>query len=715
MAFKLLSLLTVTLPLFTSFVDAASISAASLETHVNSLALGGSFNPVKESYWTGYPHHRRTPFALSPDGKAAYLAYLDQSETGVHVQQVDPATFAAVGAKVTVAGAKEAGGLVAHDDGFALLTNEALPSGTVNAPSGSTPVPVLYRYTGGQQTFKTFLGGPGVQASFGLAASPDLNGDLVYSETSKLYGAYFVVTAYTGSASGHFGDSIQYINEAGQLQNIAGATSAWGCSHNTGIAFASADAAPFASICAGDHGSIWLNTKTQSMNGVKISNENVTNGASNEAMGGMSGSYSSLACFPRNSNYAFAWVSRGAVDLKQDTWLGGSNTQSAARTVNRNVAIAYMSDKYTLVGPQAISQAGARDGDLQVNWITQGSADTSNAHIAALDASNAIVTWEEIANPSCPFVAMGCKGAYTGSYFQLIENGKKVGEPVKSNNVYVAGDMVRFADGRVCWPYVDMVWKLDGPVRGAATQSMSFACINVDGTGSAPTPPVSSSKAPAPIASTAHAAETPSAPTSSVALPVEPPVASAKAPIVPSTASIISPVRSDIVEDVATPSAVTTFASGRPGSQASELPPNAIPTLPEAPVVEAPLPPSDACPLSSAVIPVATTTTAAEYFTTFKTVVLEASAPAVEVAVPTLVSSPGSPLPTQTTSAPGQQVSAGPEAQLPTAPTDIPVSLPTVIPISSAGPNSGPWAEILKLLAQLKEIIGRLGGQPAQQ
>lgn len=173
----------------------AQLSDSSLEKFENSLALDYSFGPVKESYWTGFPHHRRTPFAVSPDGKSAYLAYLDSSDTDVHVQQVDPTTFAAVGTAVTVTGGKEAGGLVAHDDGFALLTNEALPSGTTDAPADSTPVPVLYRFTSGAQTWKTFLGGPGVDSDFGLAASPDLNGDLVYSEEAAMYGAYFVITA----------------------------------------------------------------------------------------------------------------------------------------------------------------------------------------------------------------------------------------------------------------------------------------------------------------------------------------------------------------------------------------------------------------------------------------------------------------------------------------------------------------------------------------
>ncbi|CRK47599.1 hypothetical protein BN1723_020335, partial [Verticillium longisporum] len=68
----------------------AQLTTSSLEKHVDSATLAHSYNPVKEAYWTGYPHHRRTPFALSPDGKTAYLAYLDASETDVHVQPINP-------------------------------------------------------------------------------------------------------------------------------------------------------------------------------------------------------------------------------------------------------------------------------------------------------------------------------------------------------------------------------------------------------------------------------------------------------------------------------------------------------------------------------------------------------------------------------------------------------------------------------------------------
>ncbi|KAJ5083740.1 hypothetical protein N7456_013167 [Penicillium angulare] len=463
-----------------------ALSESNLTTHVDVLTLDHAFNPVKAAYWTGYPHHRRTPFAVSPNGKSAYIAYLDSTETDVHVQQLDPTTFKATGTSVTITGGQEAGGLVAHNDGFAVLVNEAMPSGTTNAPPDNTPVAVIYRYTNGNETWKTWLGGPNVHAADGLSASPDMNGDLVYSLKSETYGAYFVVTDYSGDASGHYGDSIQYVNTSGDVVDIDGASSSWGCSHNTGIAFKETVKAPFASICAEDQGAIWLNTKTQGMtnDGVKISNENTTNGASGEPMGGMSGSYSALDRFYNSTRFIFAWVSRGAIDVTENTWMGDGYTNVKNRTNGRNVAIALFSDKYTLVGDQATSTVGEEDGDSQVNWITDGSNDCSNAHVAVFDGESALVTWEEISDPTCDFIAMGCRGEFAGSFFQEVNSkGVKVGEAVKSTDVYVAGDMVTMGDGRICWPYVSMEWDLSQAVGyGSSTDTykkMSIACMAV--------------------------------------------------------------------------------------------------------------------------------------------------------------------------------------------------------------------------------------------
>ena len=225
--------------------------------------------------------------------------------------------------------------------------------------------------------------------------------------------------------------------------------------------------------------------------GVKISGEHVINGASGEPMGGMSGSYSQLASLPGGTQYAFAWNSRGCIDLTANTWMGTGYTNCKNRTNNRNVAMAMFTDKETKVGPQASATVGAAVGDSQVNWLTTGStADMSNVHLEAFaDGKNMLVTWEEIAQPTCNFEAMGCSGAFTGSYFLQVDstgNGTKVGEPISSQNVYVAGDIVRMPSGSLCWPYVNMTWDLSKPVgngAGATTTKMSFACMAAPGAG----------------------------------------------------------------------------------------------------------------------------------------------------------------------------------------------------------------------------------------
>lgn len=482
--------------LFTAVTSVAALAAAvdpslKLKTFVDVLPLQYTFDAVKAAYWTGLPHHRRTPFAVSPDGNTGYLAYLDESGKGVHVQHIHPPSMTAKGPLVTIPDVQEAGGLVAHDHGFALLGNEPIPTTVSNAPPSGTPVPAIYRYANGKQQWKTFVAGPGVHADDGLSMAPDMNGDLVWSDEAQLYGAYFVVTDYSGWAEGHYGDSIEYVNDNGTLETIEGASNSWGCSHNTGIAFEAADETPFASICAEDQGAIWLNTAGTGMlnTGVKISNENTTNGGGGEAMGGMSGSYSALARFVNSTSYIFTWVSRGATDLTENTWMGDGYTHSLNRTNGRRVAIAMLSDKKTKVGAQASSTVGATSGDDQVNWLTTSvGPDRSNAHAAAFDDQYALVTWEEIESPSCDFIAMGCSGTFTGTYFQLVNNqGEKVGDAIKETNVYVAGDMVTLNNGTICWPYVNMEWQLNtavdsystGSSTSTTTKKMSFACMSL--------------------------------------------------------------------------------------------------------------------------------------------------------------------------------------------------------------------------------------------
>lgn len=559
--------------------SAQGITNSSMTTYVDSLTLTSNFDPVKAAYWTSYIHHRRTPFAVSPDGTTGYLAYLDGSETDVHVQKVDTTTFKATGATVTVAGGKEAGGLVAHDDGFALLTNEAMPSGTSNAPADNTPVPVLYRFdASGTQSWKTWLAGPDVDNSMGHMASPDMNGDLVYSNVTGRYAAYFVVTAYDGDASGHYGDSIRYVEDStGAIVAIDGASSDWGCSHNTGIALEAADAAPYASVCAEDQGAVWLNSKGQGMStvGTKVSNENTTNGAGGESLGGMSGSYSSLARWQNGDGYILAWVSRGAIDLYENAWMGTGYTAAYNRTNGRNVAIATFTDKYTMVEDQASSTVGAASGDSQVNWLTTGTkADQSNAHVATFDGTNALVTWEEIADPFCEYIAFGCRGTFSGSYFQLVSgsgSGSAVGEPLVRDDVYVSGDMVTMTDGRICWPYVNMDWDLSEVVGWGYTSSnvtsMSFACVSLDGSSSSSSSSSGSSSA---VASSSSAAAASTAAASTAAASTSSAAAAAAAAATSSSSSVAVAGENAASSSSSSVASSSTVASAAPATATTE-------------------------------------------------------------------------------------------------------------------------------------------------
>lgn len=351
-----------------------------------------------------------------------------------------------------------------------------------------------------------------------------------------------------------------------------------GCSHNTGILFEAADAAPFASVCAEDQGDIWLNTATQSMSGVKVSNENTTNGASGEPFGGMSGSYSGLARFPGASSYIMAWVSNGAVDLTANTWLGGGNTACSRRNKNRNVAIATFSDKNTLVGEQATSVVGAADGDKQINWITTGTSDMSNAHVATFDKSSALVSWEEDSSPNCDsFIAMGCYGTYAGTSFQVVDStGAKSGAVLTTKDVQVAGDMVTMSDGRICWPYVSMTWSLaQMAATSTTTKAISFACIsNGASTGattvSSSSSPVASSVAPSSVAvSASPVVKAPSTPSSSAA-PTTP--TNAEAVSSPAASSSVVPTELPTTEAAMTSAAPTIYSSSSSKSSKTKKP-----------------------------------------------------------------------------------------------------------------------------------------------
>jgi hypothetical protein len=203
-------------------------------------------------------------------------------------------------------------------------------------------------------------------------------------------------------------------------------------------------------------------------------------------VGGMRGSYSNLAAL-ENGRYIFAWQSRGAVNLTPDSWMGEGFTQASPRWLNHNVAIATLDAKNKLAGSQAISKVGAASGDDQVTWITKESGtDHQNVRVAYAGSGQlAVVTWEQVSNPTCEPVPGSCTGTFTGTHAVLVDasgTGAMVGTPVNlGTDVTVSGDIVTIGTS-VCWPFVKQTWDLSAPKSsGTPVTKMSFACLSTDG------------------------------------------------------------------------------------------------------------------------------------------------------------------------------------------------------------------------------------------
>ncbi|RUS26861.1 hypothetical protein BC938DRAFT_484025 [Jimgerdemannia flammicorona] len=432
----------------------------------NSLSLQVPFGYIISGY-NEMPHHRRTPFAVAPNGNS-YVAYLAASGDYVHVQQLDK-NLTAVGTEVKVRG-YEASGLVAHNDGFALLTSQ-----NASTPNGET-VATLVRVKGAAVAWTVPLNGPNFyDKGTGGTSSPVLDGDLAWN--GEYYGAYFIVHGYAGGANGHYGDSIEYVDANGKVFESP-YSNAWGCSHNEGIAIMQTNTLPFLTLCSNDwHTGIFLNTDTRSMSGPKISNDQTWAGYGGDPFGGEGGSFSNVAAFA-NGRYIVAWQTRGASKVVTDS---GDSTvlDVTARWDVHNVAIAILKDKSTPLTTVPTKSGGA--GDTNINWVTKTAiVDHVNVRVAAYGANQAVVTWEQVTSPKCN--AGTCTGKFEATYIQLVDsNGAKVGTPLKTPAT-IGGDMRVMANGDIVWPYVDTKWDLSASIWDPSqirTSKLSFARLSV--------------------------------------------------------------------------------------------------------------------------------------------------------------------------------------------------------------------------------------------
>ncbi|MEU8663974.1 RNA polymerase sigma factor [Actinoplanes philippinensis] len=376
--------------------------------------------------YSGKQHSRRTPFAIAPNG-TAWLAWLAADGTNVHVTPLGK-DLKRRGDDIVVPG-REASGLIAHDDGFALLTRRADPNGNTFGDSGA----YLIRYRDGKPAWTSPLTDAGT-------STPMLVGDLAWNGT--LYGAYFAVR----DESGHFGDRLAYRNAAGKP--VSGGWD-WGCSHNTGIALAAEKKTPFASVCANDwKDGLFLNTGIgfPRPGAARLDHEECVAGYCGEPFGGDGGSYSNLVRFA-DGRYLLAWQSRGWSRTSPDP-ADDYGYLVTARWKNHNVAVTSLADKDSPAVPLTTDPS-----TRAIRYLTSTAAtDHVNVRVGRL-GTEAFVVWDQVAVSGCS--AGVCDGRYTGTYGQVLTAAGAPRGKARKLDVQVGGDLAPLADGSLAWPFVD--------------------------------------------------------------------------------------------------------------------------------------------------------------------------------------------------------------------------------------------------------------------
>ncbi|WP_406006089.1 hypothetical protein OG440_07755 [Streptomyces sp. NBC_00637] len=371
--------------------------------------LAAGYNNSRE--WT------RTTTAVAPNGT---LRVAWPAADGVHVTPLTAAGKRS-GADTVVKSAKEVGGLVAHDNGFALLTRVA------DTNKWKETAAAIVRYTSGKRTFLTKLTGT---ASHDTA--PLLDGQLTWNGTK--YGAYFVVHGAGGFADGHYGDKMAYPSAKGA--KLTGGWS-WGCSHNEGIALHAETSGAFTSLCFDDWRSgLFVSTGIGAPDTAPVvRREQCWAGYCGGTFPGRSGDLVKSSA----GRYATAFASRGAASAKKnpDDSSGRGWTVKPA-TSTHQVALAFMKNR--------------NSGPGKAVYLTSAvGTENVNVHVAPYGEDRLLVSWESLEGAKC---ARGtCTGTFTGTHFRLVDWNGKVQSPDKVVSTRITGDLAVLKDGTLTWAY----------------------------------------------------------------------------------------------------------------------------------------------------------------------------------------------------------------------------------------------------------------------
>ncbi|GAA3794192.1 hypothetical protein ACFS5L_37540 [Streptomyces phyllanthi] len=395
--------------------------------------LSAGYNNTRE--WT------RTATAVAPDGT---LRVAWPAKGGVHVTSLTAAGKRS-GADTVVKGTKEVGGLVAHNDGFALLTRVS------DSNKWNETAAALVRYKNGKQAWRTKITGKSSNDT-----APLLDGQLAWNGTK--YGAYFVVHGAGGFADGHFGDKMQYVSSKGAK---LGGGWGWGCSHNEGIALRAEKTGAFASLCFDDWRSgLFVSTGIAAPdNAPVVQREQCWAGY----CGGTYASRTGDLVKSSTGRYATAFASRGAASAKKNPEdSSGRGWTVKPKTSTHQVAVAFLKNRNTPAGKP-------------VYLTSAKGTEHVNVRVAKYGKNRLLVSWESLKNAKC---ASGtCTGTFTGTHFRLIDWNGKVQGADKVVKARLTGDIAVLKDGTLTWAYAPVTPSYTTALTGASptTKTLKIA------------------------------------------------------------------------------------------------------------------------------------------------------------------------------------------------------------------------------------------------
>jgi hypothetical protein len=413
----------------------ASTSLAA-RLNLTSVALPKSLPYLTAGYgnlkdWT------RVSTAVAPNGtvRVAWPA-----ADGIHVTTLSAAGKRA-GADTVVGGAKEVGGLVAHNDGFALLTRVA------DSNKWHETAAALIRYSNGKRAFLTKLTGT---ASHDTA--PVLDSQLAWNGAK--YGAYFVVHGAGGFADGHYGDKLAYLSATGA--KFPGGWD-WGCSHNEGIALHPEKSGAFTSLCGDDWRSgLFVSTGIGAPDDAPVvQHEQCWAGYCGGTFPGRSGALVKSS----TGQYATAFATRGAALAKKNPAdSSGRGWTVTPRWNTHQVEVAFLKNRSTPAGHVLLTNAPGTEH--------------INVRIAPYGKNKLLMSWESLANPKC---ADGtCTGTFTGTHLRLIDWNGKFLTPNLVVRARIAGDIGVVPGGGLVWAYVSATPDYRTPLMGASPKSSTL-------------------------------------------------------------------------------------------------------------------------------------------------------------------------------------------------------------------------------------------------